>query len=55
VSGHEVTVAYSGHDGLHAAEQYPPDVVLCDIGRPGLDGYGMARRLRDNPPRRRPV
>jgi CheY-like chemotaxis protein len=44
-----VTVAYSGHDGLQAAEQYQPDVVLCDIGLPGLDGYEVARKLRDNP------
>jgi CheY-like chemotaxis protein len=48
-SGHEVAVAYSGHDGVRAAEQYQPDVVLCDIGLPGLDGYGVARQLRDNP------
>jgi CheY-like chemotaxis protein len=47
--GHEVAVAYSGHDGVRAAEQCPPDVVLCDIGLPGLDGYGVARQLRDNP------
>ena len=49
LSGHEVAVAYSGHDGVQAAEQYQPDVVLCDIGLPGLDGYGVARKLRDNP------
>jgi CheY-like chemotaxis protein len=48
-SGHEVAVAYSGHDGLQAAERYQPDVVLCDIGLPGLDGYWVARQLRDNP------
>src|SRR5262245_20657138 len=48
-AGHEVAVAYSGHDGVHAAEQYQPDVVLCDIGLPGLDGYGVAEKLRDNP------
>jgi len=48
-SGHEVAVAYSGHDGVQAAEQYQPDVVLCDLGLPGLDGYGVARKLRDNP------
>jgi CheY-like chemotaxis protein len=49
LSGHEVAVAYTGHDGVRAAEQCQPDVVLCDIGLPGLDGYGVARRLRDNP------
>jgi CheY-like chemotaxis protein len=48
-SGHEVAVAYTGHDGVQAAEQYQPDVVLCDVGLPGLDGYGVARKLRDNP------
>jgi CheY-like chemotaxis protein len=46
--GCEVTVAYSGSDGVRAAEQHPPDVVLCDIGLPGLDGYGVARKLRSN-------
>jgi CheY-like chemotaxis protein len=49
VCGYEVSVAYSGPDGVQAAEQYRPDVVLCDIGLPGLDGYGVARKLRDNP------
>jgi signal transduction histidine kinase len=46
---HEVTVAYSGPDGVKAAEQWQPDVILCDIGLPGLDGYGVASRLRQNP------
>ena len=47
--GYEVAVAYSGHDGLRAAVQCRPDVVLCDIGLPGLDGYAVARKLRGNP------
>jgi len=47
--GYEVAVAYSGHDGVQAAVQGRPDVVLCDIGLPGLDGYAVARRLRQNP------
>jgi CheY-like chemotaxis protein len=47
--GYEATVAYSGPDGVKAAQQWQPDVVLCDIGLPGLDGYGVARRLRQNP------
>ena len=42
-SGHEVAVAYSGHDGVRAAEQYQPDVGLCDIGLPGVG------RLRGGP------
>ena len=32
-----------------AVQPRQPDVVLCDIGLPGLDGYGVARKLRDNP------
>jgi CheY-like chemotaxis protein len=47
--GYEVAVAYSGHDGVREAQQCQPDVVLCDIGLPGLDGYGVARKLRGNP------
>ncbi len=46
--GYDVMVAYSGPDGVQAAKQYQPDVVLCDIGLPGLDGYGVARQLRDS-------
>lgn len=43
---HEVEVAHNGFDALHAAESFKPDVVLLDIGMPGLDGYELARRLR---------
>jgi len=47
--GHETRVAYTGPDGVRAAEEWRPDIVLCDIGLPGLDGYGVARELRLNP------
>jgi two-component system CheB/CheR fusion protein len=47
--GHEVRVAYSGPEGVATAREFRPDVVLCDIGLPGLDGYGVARELRLNP------
>jgi len=47
--GYEVTVAYTGPDGVKAAELFQPNIVLCDIGLPGLDGYGVARKLRSNP------
>jgi CheY-like chemotaxis protein len=47
--GHEVAVAFSGPEGVKAARAWRPDVVLCDIGLPGLDGYGVARALRHDP------
>lgn len=45
-AGHEVRIAHSGCDGVAAARQLPPDVVLCDVGLPDIDGYEVARRLR---------
>ena len=47
--GHQVRVAYTGPDGVQAAKEWQPDIVVCDIGLPGLDGYGVARELRRNP------
>jgi CheY-like chemotaxis protein len=46
VSGHEVRVTYSGQDALDIAGKYQPDIVLLDIGLPGMHGYEVARRLR---------
>ena len=47
--GYEVRVAYTGPEGVTLAEEWVPRVVLSDIGLPGLDGFGVARRLRQNP------
>ncbi|NBC48909.1 MAG: response regulator [Gammaproteobacteria bacterium] len=44
--GHDVVLACTGPDGLSAAESHRPDVVVLDIGLPGLDGYQVAVRLR---------
>jgi signal transduction histidine kinase/DNA-binding response OmpR family regulator len=44
--GLEVRTAYDGLDGLTAAEQFRPNVVLLDIGLPRMDGYEVARRMR---------
>ena len=49
VFGYDVTVAYTGPSGVEAAAAWGPDAVVCDIGLPGLDGYGVARALRRNP------
>jgi two-component system CheB/CheR fusion protein len=43
---HVVEVASDGPEGLSKAQQFKPDIVLCDIGLPGFDGYELARRLR---------
>jgi CheY-like chemotaxis protein len=47
--GSEARIAYSGFEALEVAEQFRPEVVLLDIGMPGLNGYDTARRLREQP------
>jgi CheY-like chemotaxis protein len=44
--GHRVEVAEDGFQGLERALAWRPDVVLLDIGLPGLDGYEVAHHLR---------
>ena len=46
---HVVEVAYNGRDGIEKARVFHPDVVLCDIGLPEMDGYEVARNLRADP------
>jgi len=45
--GHEVQVAADGPSGLALARQFRPDVALLDIGLPGMNGYELARRMRE--------
>jgi CheY-like chemotaxis protein len=47
--GQDVRVAYTGPEGVRVAIEWPPDFVLCDIGLPGPDGYGVADVLRQHP------
>jgi signal transduction histidine kinase/CheY-like chemotaxis protein len=49
LSGHDVQVAGSGPAGVALARDFQPDVVLCDLGLPGLDGYAVARELQKEP------
>jgi two-component system, chemotaxis family, CheB/CheR fusion protein len=46
LDGHEVQVAHDGMEALEMADAFRPDVILLDIGLPGIDGYEVARRLR---------
>ncbi len=46
LKGHEVLVANDGPAALKAAQSFAPEVVLLDIGLPGLDGYQVATQLR---------
>jgi signal transduction histidine kinase/ActR/RegA family two-component response regulator len=48
-SGHDVRTAYDGSAVLEAALDYRPNVVLLDIGLPGLDGFEVAKLLRRQP------
>jgi PAS domain S-box-containing protein len=46
ILGHEVALAHDGPAALAAAAAAPPDLILLDIGLPGMDGYEVATRLR---------
>jgi CheY-like chemotaxis protein len=45
--GHAVTTAGDGPEALAVSAESPPDVVLIDLGLPGLDGYEVAHRLHE--------
>ncbi len=47
--GHDVRTAHDGPTALEAALDYRPEVVLLDIGLPGLDGFEVAKRMRRQP------
>jgi CheY-like chemotaxis protein len=47
-AGHQTRVARDGSEALSVAEQFDPDVVLLDICLPVMDGYEVARRLRES-------
>jgi DNA-binding response OmpR family regulator len=49
LEGFRVASASNGEDGLRLALERPPDLILCDIMMPGLDGYGVLRGLQKDP------
>jgi signal transduction histidine kinase/DNA-binding response OmpR family regulator len=55
MGGHEVRTCYDGPSGLAEAEAFCPEVVLLDIGLPGMDGFEVAKRLRQRELSPRPL
>lgn len=49
IHGHDTAVANSGPEGLALASSFSPDVVILDIGMPGMSGYDVAIALRKLP------
>ena len=48
-AGYRVVVASTGETGVDLAVEQPPDLVLLDLGLPGIDGHEALRRLRASP------
>lgn len=49
MSGHDVKMANDGPEAIEVARRELPQVVLLDIGMPGMNGYDVARKLREQP------
>ena len=49
LENYEVCTAVDGEDGVRCAHEYKPNIIVCDIAMPKLDGYGVLTRLRKNP------
>jgi len=47
--GHDVTQAEAVHDAMDELSRALPDVILLDLGLPGIDGLALARRLKADP------
>jgi CheY-like chemotaxis protein len=48
--GHTAEAAYNGVNALEAAQEFNPDVAIIDIGLPGIDGFEVARHMRETLP-----
>lgn len=46
--GHKTYISYDGIDGIERAKEIYPDIIICDIGLPGMNGYEVAKAIRNN-------
>jgi len=49
LAGYKVITADNGEQGLSIVARENPDIVLCDILMPGINGYQVMKEIRDNP------
>ncbi len=49
ISGHETTTAHDAPSAMEAAEKIRPEVILLDLGLPGVNGYEVCRQMRQQP------
>lgn len=49
IGGYDVLLAENGRMGVDLAREHHPDLILCDVGMPELDGYGVLTELQANP------
>ena len=49
LAGHETRLAHDGHEAVALADRFRPDVILLDLGLPGLDGFETCRAVRGLP------
>lgn len=47
--GYEVTTAKNGREALRVLEKSIPNLIICDVMMPEMDGYAFVKRVRDNP------
>lgn len=50
LEGHNVKAVYGGTEAIETAREFSPEVILMDIGLPGMDGYEVARRIKEGTP-----